>query len=195
MNRLNYFVRIVASAMIASCSFAASAQAPAATPEPAADAAPSPASTTLEDFAWLRGCWAGNIDRYDFVEQWLPPRAGMLVGVSHTIVQDQKPASEARTEGYTYLRLEARADGIYYVAIPSGRNELPFMLTGVEVDRGDKVFTFSNPGGVFPQRIIYRHSKGGLLFAHVEGKVNGRDKRVIYPMHPVDCVTGKPTLE
>ncbi len=88
------------------------------------------------------------------------------------------------------MRLEARTDGVYYVAIPSGKNELPFKLTSVEDDKGDRVFSFTGPSEGFPQRIVYRRTAAGMLFAEVDGKVDGKDKQVIYPMHHVDCVSG-----
>jgi hypothetical protein len=177
--------------------FGANAQAPApvAAPETAAPARPAAAPTGLDQLAWLRGCWAGNVNRRDFAEQWLPPRAGMMVGVSHSIVQDRRQASESRTQDYTYLRLEARADGVYYVAIPSGKKEMPFKLTGVENDKGTQVFTFTGSGDAFPQRIVYRRTEGGLLFAQVAGKIDGQDKEVTYPMRHVDCMSGQAARE
>jgi hypothetical protein len=200
MNRPTHAIStIVACALITAASFAAHAQTPVAAPDVAAapPAAPttSAASTTLAALAWLRGCWAGKVDVYDFIEQWLPPRAGMMVGVSHTLVQDRKQPSGVRTEDYEYLRLEARADGVYYIASPSRKDEVGFKLTGTASDQGDTTFTFSNPSEGFPQRIVYRHTKAGSLYAEVGGKVDGRDKAVTYPMHPVDCVTGKPARE
>jgi hypothetical protein len=191
MNRSTHRPRaVLACAVVAASCFAVHAQAPApaAAPDSAAPAA-APASPALDQLAWLRGCWAGNVNRRDFIEQWLPPRADMMVGVSHTTVQSRKNPSDVRTEDYTYLRLEARTDGVYYVAIPSGKKELPFKLTSVEKDKGALVFTFAGPSDGFPQRIVYRRTEGGALFAEVAGKVDGKDKEVIYPMHRVDCTT------
>ena len=184
---------VMACALLAASGLAASAQPPlpaAAAPDSAADTATVGASPALAQLAWLRGCWAGSVNRRNFIEQWLPPRADMMVGVSHTTVQSGKNPSDARTEDYTYLRLEARSDGVYYVAIPSGKNELPFKLTSVVKDQGDLVFTFASATEPFPQRITYRHTEGGKLFAELVGKVDGKDRKVIYPMHRIDCVTG-----
>jgi uncharacterized protein DUF6265 len=195
MNRSTHLARlVVACGMLISSSLGGHAQAATAVPaapeaEPAA--APPPASPALAQLAWLRGCWAGNVNRRDFAEQWLPPRADMMVGVSHTIVESRKNPSQARTEDYTYLRLEARDDGVYYIAAPSGKTELPFKLTAVENDKGVTVFTFTGQGDGFPQRIVYRRTEGGMLFAGVAGKLDGKEKEVIYPMHPVDCATGE----
>lgn len=170
---------------------AADQTAPATPPVPAAAPA-QPAPTPLDALSWLHGCWSGEVNRRDFVEQWLPPRAGMMVGVSHTIVENRKNASQWRTEDYTYLRLEARPDGIYYVAIPSGKTELSFKYVGVEDDKGTQVYTFSGPAEGFPQRIVYRRTEPGFVFAQVTGTMDGHDKEVTYPMRLVDCASVRP---
>jgi hypothetical protein len=36
---------------------------------------------------------------------------------------------------------------------------------------------------------VYRRGFEGWLYATVEGKVNGEEKKVIYPMRRVDCQT------
>ena len=157
--------------------------APPATQSVAPTAAPSAPLPSFEALAWLRGCWEGKAARYEFNEQWQSARGGMMLGSSQTVVGQQ-------TQDYTYMRIESRPDGLYYVAVPSGKKEIAFKLAGVEDNKGVKVFTFSNPQDEYPQRIVYRHSEGGLLFAQVGGKVDGKDKEVTYPMHRVDCVTG-----
>lgn len=121
--------------------------------------------------------------RREFSEQWQSARGGMMLGSSQMVVGQ-------RTQDYTYMRLETRPDGLYYVAVPSGKKELAFKLTGVEDDKGVKVFTFTSSADEFPQRIVYRRNEQGSMFAQVGGKVGGQDKEVTYPMHRVDCVTG-----
>ena len=184
---------IVAYVAAALAPFAADGQtaAPPATqtaPPPAKDsvapaAAPSAAPQSFEALAWLRGCWEGKVARREFNEQWQSARGGMMLGSSQTVVGQ-------RTQDYTYMRLETRPDGLYYVAAPSGKKEIAFKLTGIDDDKGVKVFTFSNPAEEFPQRIVYRHNEQGSMFAQVGGKVDGKDKEVTYPMHRVDCITG-----
>ena len=150
------------------------------TPPPASPAAPSP----LDDFAWLAGCWEGKVNQRDFREEWLPLRGDIMVGASQT-------ASLGKTQSYEFLRIEPRADGVYYIPMPSGRKETLFRMTNKKTDGEDVIFTFENPSGDFPQRIIYRHGSGGWLYAHVGGVVNGEAKEVIYPMRHVDCQTGE----
>ncbi|HUH93374.1 MAG TPA: DUF6265 family protein [Casimicrobiaceae bacterium] len=164
---------------------------------PAASAAGTPG---LEALAWLRGCWLGSVNRREFLEQWSPPRGGMMVGFSHTVVApDGRNAfkaenapidpNKAKTQDFEYLRLEQRPDGVYYVAVPSGSKEVSFKLTEVSEDSGAKIFTFTNAVDEFPQRLVYRRGKEGWLYAQVAGKPGGTEHDVIYPMQHVDCLS------
>ena len=154
---------------------AAAAQAPAAPEDP------------LAPLAWLDGCWRGTVNQREFREHWMPLRGGLLLGVSQTVMG-------GKSQGYEYLRIESRPDGIYYVATPSGKSEDAFKFIGKTIDtmgdRGDELFAFENPSLEFPRRIVYRHASGGWLYAQVEGKVNGADRQVIYPMRRIDCASG-----
>ena len=160
----------------------ATANAPAA---PANTAAPGNPASTLEPFGWLHGCWDGKVNLRDFREEWLPLRGDMMIGVSQTVLQ-------GKTQDFEYLRLELRPEGVFYVAVPSGKKETSFRLSSKTRDGDSEIFTFENPVDEFPQRIIYRRGSGGSLYAHVEGKLNGQPRSVIYPMRRVDCASGEP---
>ncbi|MFO1315227.1 MAG: DUF6265 family protein [Burkholderiales bacterium] len=154
----------------------------------AAQAQTAPASdgdvNSVASLAWLDGCWTGTVNQRDFREQWSPLRGGILLGVGSTVYQG-KPQS------YEYLRIEPRADGVYYVALPSGQKEAAFKLVSITKDDQDTSFAFANPEHDFPQRIIYRRATEGWLYATIEGKLNGEDRKVIYPMRRVGCETGE----
>jgi hypothetical protein len=150
------------------------------TPAPATSVDPT---ATLEPFGWLHGCWDGKVNQRDFREEWLPLRGEMMIGVSHTV-------SQGKTQDFEYLRLELRPEGVFYVAVPSGKKETSFRLSGKTRDGDSEIFTFDNPVDEFPQRIIYRRGSEGWLYAHVEGTLNGQPRRVIYPMRRVDCASG-----
>ena len=160
---------------------------------PAKPVAPEPTAPTkevagLEPLAWLEGCWRGDVSQREYREHWMPLRGGMLIGVSQTVVQ-------GKVQGYEYLRLESRPDGVYYVATPSGKEETGFRLQEQTVDktdgRNDTIFTFANPQPEFPQRIVYRRASEGWLYATVEGKVGGADRQITYPMRRIDCESGE----
>ena len=190
--------RIAAALAIACIGVVAVAQtpppgAPSAAPTPAAPpsaSATAAAASALDQLSWLRGCWAGKVAQFDFVESWLAERGGMMVGIAQTIVPNPKPASGFRTQDYQYLRLEQRPDGVYYVAIPSGKKEIAFKFTSAGEELGRKTYTFTNPTDEFPKKIVYMRGKEGWLFAKVAGEVAKQPKEVVYPMQHVDCATG-----
>lgn len=190
---------------LAACAAARAETAPPPQPssggEPAASA---PATPGLDALAWLRGCWLGSANRREFLEQWSPPRGGMMVGFSHTVVgprvqgtlkqpdsAERAPVDpkRAKTQDFEYLRLEQRPDGVYYVDVPSGKKELSFKLSEVSEESDAKIFTFTNVVDEFPQRLIYRRGEEGWLYAQVAGKPGGAGHDVVYPMQHVDCLS------
>jgi Domain of unknown function (DUF6265) len=181
---------LAASALCICCLLAsplgAQSPAPAETPKPAAPETPKPAAPPLElsSLGWLDGCWRGEVAEYQFREHWLPLRGGLMVGAGHVVFQ-------GKTQDFGYLRLETRPDGVYYVSISSAKREASFKLTSATIDDKDTVFTFTSPVDEFPQRILYRRGVEGWLYASVEGKVKGEEKKVIYPMRRVDCQSGE----
>ena len=166
----------------------AGAQTPAAVPADPARAEETRPASPLAPLAWLEGCWRGDVNQREYREHWMPLRGGVLIGVSQTVLQD-------KMQGYEYLRLESRPDGVFYVARPSGKAEAAFRLQEQTVDtregRNDTIFTFVNPRSEFPQRIVYRRASEGWLYATVEGKVGGADRQVVYPLRRVDCESGE----
>jgi hypothetical protein len=181
--------RCINACVIAALAALAGVAAHAQTPPTAAPAAAPPDAaqadlTSVAALAWLDGCWAGTVNQRDFREQWSPLRGGMLLGFGSTVFQ-------GKTQSYEYLRIEARADGVYYVALPSGQQETGFKLESIATEDKDLIFTFANPTNDFPQRIIYRRASEGWLYATIEGKLKGEDRKVIYPMRRVGCESGE----
>jgi uncharacterized protein DUF6265 len=174
------------SLLLACAASHAQAPAPAAAPTPEPAAAPTPIDTTsLASLAWLEGCWRGAVNQREFREHWLPLRGGMMIGASHNVLQD-------KTVDYEYLRLESRADGLHYVAIPSGKPPADFRLaTATSDDRGAH-FTFVNVADAFPQQLAYHRGAEGWLYASIEGKLNGEARTVTFPMRRTNCETGEP---
>ena len=113
----------------------------------------------------------------------------MLFRSSQTL--DEKGA----TQDFEYLRLELRDGAVHYVAAPSGKAEIAFKFdaetTDTTNDRNDTIFTFVNPAQEFPRSVSYRRGKEGWLYASVEGKVAGADRKATYPMRRIDCETGE----
>lgn len=151
----------------------------------AKDAAAEPAATgPLAMMAWLAGCWKGEVNKREFREFWHPPRGNIMVGVSRTALPE-------RTISFEYLRLEPKADGIYYVSGSPGKPESAFKLVQGARDGNDEIYTFKRGGADFPSTLVYRRAGGGWLYIEVAGQVKGRDDKVTYPFRRVDCETGE----
>lgn len=108
---------------------------------------------TLGDLSWIAGEWqttAGG--RRQIEEHWTQAAGGSMMGVSRTVAGD-------KTVEFEYLRIEQRADGIYYVAHPKARCPgTDFKLTRASATEA----VFENPQHDFPKRIIYRKTDDGL---------------------------------
>lgn len=118
----------------------------------------SAAASDLEPLRFMAGVWGAN---GEVVEYWMPPLRGLMVGGNR----------EPKGEGlpfFEYLRIEAREDGIYYVASPRGTGTTDFKLT--EVSEGRAVF--ENPEHDFPQKLVYTRS-GDALRAEVGAMRDG----------------------
>ena len=108
---------------------------------------------TLADLSWISGDWQTEPGgRRQIEEHWTTAAAGSMMGVSRTIAGD-------KTVEFEYLRIEQRADGIYYIAHPKARCPgTDFKLTSASATEA----IFENPQHDFPKRIIYRKTEDGL---------------------------------
>src|SRR5688572_31206690 len=70
---------------------------------------------TMSDLSWIAGAWqTAPGGRRQIEEHWTTAAGGSMMGVSRTIAGD-------KTVEFEYLRIEQRADGIFYVAHPKAR--------------------------------------------------------------------------
>lgn len=164
-----------------------SAAAPAAASSSSAPAAPSPGASDkgpVAALAWLAGCWQNTVNQREVREQWLPYRGGMLVGAGQQVLH-------GAMQDYEFLRIEARADGVYFTQFSGDRKESSFRLASTTTDQKDTIFTFTNTADAFPARLIYRRGIEGWLYETIEGPLAGTDKKVIYPLRRVNCETGE----
>lgn len=123
----------------------------------------TPASTqipALADIAWIAGAWqTAPGGRRQIEEHWTQVAGGSMMGVSRTVAGD-------KTVEFEYLRIEQRADGIFYVAHPKARCPgTDFKLTKASANEA----VFENPQHDFPKRIIYRKGVDDSLTASIDG--------------------------
>jgi hypothetical protein len=115
---------------------------------------------TLADLAWISGGWqSAPGGRRQVEEHWTSAAGGSMMGVSRTVAGD-------KTVEFEYLRIEQRADGIFYVAHPKARCPgTDFKLTRASATEA----VFENPQHDFPKRIVYRKTGDDGLTATVDG--------------------------
>jgi hypothetical protein len=111
----------------------------------------------LKDLAWLAGSRSMKGNTL-FEERWTDPASNMMLGVSRTVRGD-------KVVEFEFLRIEARPDGIFYVAQPGGHPPTDFKLT--QWDGTEAVF--ENPEHDFPKRVIYRRMPDNVVMAKVDG--------------------------
>ncbi len=114
-------------------------------------------SSDLEGLRFLEGSWRGESGKATIEERWTDAAGGTMLGVSRTIVSGE-------TVAFEFLRIEAREEGVFYVAQPNGRPPTDFKLT--RTSAGEAVF--ENPHHDHPKIIRYRLDDGALV-AEVEG--------------------------
>jgi hypothetical protein len=117
-------------------------------------------SPTLADISWIAGDWqTAARGRAQVEEHWTQVAGASMMGMGRTVAGD-------KTVEFEYLRIEQRADGIYYVAHPKGRCPgTDFKLTRASATE----VVFENPQHDFPKRIIYRKGADDSLTATVDG--------------------------
>lgn len=120
----------------------------------------TPQTTTIADLAWISGDWqTAPGGRRQIEEHWTNVAGGTMMGMSRTVASD-------KTVEFEYLRIEQRADGIYYVAHPKARcPATDFKLTKASATEA----VFENPQHDFPKRIIYRKTGDDSLTASIDG--------------------------
>lgn len=116
------------------------------------------ARATIADLAWIAGDWSVTMGNQTIQEHWMQPASNALVGMGRTLAGDRMVAFE-------YLRIEARADGVYYVAQPNGRPPTSFRLTSWD----GTTAVFENPEHDFPKRVRYTKTGPDALTAVVDG--------------------------
>ncbi len=124
-------------------------------------AAPAHAQT-LDDVAWLKGCWRTEAPREaesgsQTTEVWIDPPGPALFGYSFT-------EGEGAVQGWEQMRIDA-ADGgrPRFVAMPGGGAPIAFrMVEQINRDDPAQLAVFENPAHDYPQRVTYRRDHNRL---------------------------------
>jgi hypothetical protein len=132
---------------------------------------------TIDDLAWLSGCWAAANQEPGSGEQWMPPAGGTMLGMSRNV-------RDGRTVAFEFIRIIEQDDGeLAFIASPSGQRTASFSMTDIK----EREVTFENPDHDFPQRIIYRLISDQELLGRIEGTIDGAERAVDFPFNKIDC--------
>jgi hypothetical protein len=120
----------------------------------------APQTPTIVDLSWIAGDWqTASGGRAQIEEHWTNVAGGSMMGMSRTVAGE-------KTVEFEYLRIEQRADGVYYVAHPKARCPgTDFKLTKASATEA----VFENPQHDFPKRITYRKTGDDSLTASIDG--------------------------
>ena len=107
--------------------------------------------------AWLAGSWVSAGDGEARTEEvWLPPRGGMMLGMS-------REGTPQQIRSWEVLGIRNTADGsIVFIAQPGGAPPVEFAMSGQE----RAAIEFRNAANDYPQRIRYSR-EGETLTAEI----------------------------
>lgn len=129
---------------------------------------------TIDDLAFLAGCWEGDLgDGSSIRETYTAPRGGAMLGNSHV-------SGGGKTHFFEFIQLVQTDAGVAYKPSPNAKDSVAFPLAKLE---GTSV-AFENPAHDFPQRISYVLA-GDKLTAKIE-KLDGQ-KAQTFAMKAVSC--------
>jgi hypothetical protein len=132
---------------------------------------------TINDLAWLKGCWSLSRNGRETTEHWLKPAGGTMLGISRTV-------ADGKTVEFEFTQIRQDANGvIVFIAKPSGQPEATFKM----IKGNANEVIFENPQHDFPQRVIYRLQGDGSLLGRIEGVSKGKERAVDFPMMRVRC--------
>jgi len=125
--------------------------------------------------AWLAGHWRMQSGDTVVEEAWMAPAGDVMPGMARTL----RPGRKAFIE---YTRIEARADGVYFVAQPGGVPPTDFK----QVESDARSMVFENKAHDFPQRVRYALRADGALEASISGLQDGATRTESWHYQRVD---------
>ena len=135
---------------------------------------PSPV-TSIDDVAWLTGCWEYSSGSRTVEEHWLAPRGKTMMNAGRTVQGDKLVEFET-------VIIREQDGRLAYEAHPSGQQSAIFLSQRV----GDREVVFENLQHDFPQRVGYKRD-GDSLLGWIEGPRNGQTRRIEFPYRRVAC--------
>lgn len=139
--------------------------------------AQAPASASLNDLAFMAGCWRGDFANGAALEEfYTQPSANLMLGLSR-FMRGQRAVQ------HEFSRITVDSTGIALLPFPGGKpSEHAFRLTSIDSGRA----MFEAPEHDFPKRIRYAKGADGSLTARIDGG-EGDSRVQEWRMRPVSC--------
>ena len=146
--------------------------------QPAEKAAltPNEKDASLENLAWLTGCWEGRQGEATIEEIWSKPAGGSMLGLGRTV-------KGGKTTSFEFMQFREENGRLVFLPQPGGGERTSFPLK----DAFGEKLTFENKAHDFPQRVIYERKGPGSLLAAIEGTYQGKESREEFQMTKVRC--------
>ena len=129
---------------------------------------------------WLVGHWVLERNGRTIEENWTDAAGGRMFSVGRTLEGD-------RLVEFEFVRIEARPEGVFYVAQPEGAPPTDFKLTQSDA----KSLRFENPEHDFPQIVRYWTDGPDRLHAEVSAAVEGKEHAQRFDYRRVSCPLGR----
>jgi hypothetical protein len=133
---------------------------------------PTPGSAA----GWLAGCWALESGDRVVEESWMPPRGGVMLGMSRT-------TRAGRVTEHEFVLLRVAGSALEYRVRAGDQPEVVFRATHPSASE----VVFENPTHDFPRRVGYRLVAPDSLDAWIDGGTDSKGPKISYGYHRVDC--------
>jgi hypothetical protein len=130
---------------------------------------------TLNQLAWLSGCWEGRQGESLLEEHWSKPEGESMLGFGRTIKNN-------KTVFYMFLQIRQGSEGLNYIEQVDGKQPVQFRLTNQDPER----LTFENPANDFPKKVTYQR-QGLMLLTTIEGIQKEKQVREEFLFKRVRC--------
>ena len=130
---------------------------------------------TIQQAAWLQGCWQMDAGARVVEEQWMAPRGGVMLSMGRTV-------RDGKLVEYESVVLREQDGRLAYEAHPSGQPSAVFLSSTID----ESMVVFENPSHDYPQRVGYKRD-GDSLLAWIDGTASGKPRRVEFPYRRVAC--------
>jgi Domain of unknown function (DUF6265) len=126
--------------------------------------------------AWLAGCWEARSGTSVVEEDWMAPRGRTMLSMGRTVHLDT-------LVDFEQVVLREKDGRLEYEMHPFNQQVGVFMSTQLT----ETSLVFENPLHDFPQRIGYTRRGSDSLIAWIDGRADGKSRRVEFPYAKVTC--------